>query len=119
MYHFSQAQIFMIFFIVGVLTGILFDLFRAKRKVFRTSDIVTNCEDVVFLLISGFLIISCILKLNNGEIRTYIFLAILFGIIIYFLTISNICVIIFYTVVKLCKMLFVIPIQKMKTIRRN
>lgn len=103
MYNFSQVQIFIFFFIIGIIIGIIFDIFKVLRKVFRTSDLFTFIEDFIFLLITSILIILGILKLNNGEIRFFLFLGIFFGILSYSLTLSNLCVIILYTFVGFCK----------------
>lgn len=76
MYNFSQAQIFTIFFIIGVLISILFDFFRALRKSIKTPDTVTIIEDIIYLLIAGTIVVTSILKINSGEVRLYIFMAI-------------------------------------------
>lgn len=110
MYNFSQAQIFVFFFIIGVLIGVIFDIFRVLRKSFKTPDTMTYMQDIIFLFITGALLINSIIKLNNGEVRLYIFLAIFFGILIYSLTISKLCVIILYTIVNLCKKILLFPI---------
>lgn len=109
MYNFSQEQIFILFFVIGLIISIIFDFFRAIRKNFKSSDFVTLIEDIVFLGITSFLIIFSIIKINGGEVRFYIFLAIFFGILLYSLTISNLCVIIFNVIVRICKKIFQIP----------
>lgn len=76
MYNFSQEQIFILFFIIGIIISIIFDFFRAVRKNFKTSDITTLVEDVIFLIITSFLIIFSIIKINGGEVRFYLFLGI-------------------------------------------
>lgn len=78
MYNFSQEQIFIFFFIIGIIIGILFDIFRVIRKVFKTPDLVTFIEDLIFLIISSSLVILSIIKLNGGEVRFYLFLGIFF-----------------------------------------
>lgn len=52
MYTFTQGQIFIVFLILGLCLGILFDLFRALRKTFKTPDLVTYIEDIVFMATS-------------------------------------------------------------------
>lgn len=107
MTFFSQEEIFLLFFIIGIIIGLIFDFFKVLRKSFKTSDMVTFIQDLMFLLISGTLIIFSIIKLNGGEVRFYLFLGIFFGILIYSLTISNLYVIILYEIVKICKRVFV------------
>ena len=76
MYEFSQEQIFIFFFIIGIIIGIIFDIFRVLRKNIKTPDIITLIEDIIFFVLSGFLVLYSIIKLNNGEIRFYLFIAI-------------------------------------------
>lgn len=109
MYQFSQEQIFIFFFIIGIIIGFIFDIFRVIRKSFKTTDFITLIEDIIFLLISSILIIGGIIKINGGEVRFYLFLGIFLGGLIYSLTISNLYVIIFYEFVKICKKIFKIP----------
>lgn len=109
MYNFSQEQVFLFFFIIGIIIGIIFDFFRVIRKSFKTTDTITLIEDLVFLLLTSILIILGIIKLNGGEIRFYLFLGIFLGGLIYSLTISNLCVIILYKFVNICKKILEIP----------
>ena len=109
MYQFSQEQIFIFFFIIGIIIGFIFDIFRVIRTSFKTTDFITLIEDIIFLLISSILIIGGIIKINGGEVRFYLFLGIFLGGLIYSLTISNLYVIIFYEFVKICKKIFKIP----------
>ena len=109
MYNFSQEQVFLLFFIVGIIIGFIFDIFRAIRKNFKAHDKITFIEDLIFIILSGYLVIYSIIKINGGEIRFYLFLGIFFGILIYSLTISNLCVIILYEFVKICKKILEIP----------
>ncbi len=109
MHYFSQEQIFIFFFIIGIIIGFIFDFFRVIRKSFKTTDFITLIEDIIFLFISSILIIGGIIKINGGEVRFYLFLGIFLGGLIYSLTISNLYVIIFYEFVKICKKIFKIP----------
>lgn len=85
----NQAYIFIIFIINGIIIGFLFDCFRIIRKSFKTSDMITYIEDILFWIIAGITTLYFIFIYNNGEIRFYIFLGILIGILFYMLTISK------------------------------
>ena len=85
----SQGYLFLIFILVGIIIGILFDFFRILRKTFETSDLVTYLQDILFWILSGIILIYSIFVFNNGELRAYIFLSIFIGIITYMLTISK------------------------------
>ena len=103
MLSYTQGQIFILFFLLGIVIGSIYDIFRVIRKNFKTSDFVTQIEDIIFLIISGILILCFILKFCIGEIRFYVFIAIFLVISLYFLTISKPYVIILNIVVKFCK----------------
>ena len=116
MYNFTQEQIFMLFFIIGVIIGILFDIFRVIRKSIKVNDKITFIQDLIFIVLSGSLTVFSIIKINGGEVRFYLFLGIFFGIIIYLLTISSICVIILSVIVKLCIKILELPIYFIRKI---
>lgn len=119
MYNFSQEQVFILFFLVGIIIGIIFDFFRVIRKIFRVADYITFIQDIIFFILAGTIIISSIIIINGGEIRFYLFLAIFFGMLIYFLTISNLYVIIFYEIVNLCKKILKIPFLCLKKVFKS
>ena len=85
----NQAYLFLIFIVNGVIIGILFDFFRILRKSFKTSDVITYFEDLLFWILTGIIILYSIFTFNNGEIRLFIFLAIAIGVITYMLLFSS------------------------------
>ena len=85
----NQANLFLIFTINGILIGLLFDIFRILRKSFKTSDIITYCEDLLFWILTGFLLLYSIFTFSNGELRFYMFLAVFCGCLIYMLLFSK------------------------------
>lgn len=88
----NQAYLFIVFSLTGVVIGLLFDFFRILRRSFKTSNIITYFEDVLFWILTGVLILYNIWYFNNGEIRIYMFLGIIMGVLIYMLTLSNIII---------------------------
>lgn len=85
----NQAYLFAIFILNGFLIGILFDIFRILRKSFKTKDFITYIEDILFWIITGFIILYSIFEFNNGELRGFIFIGIFIGICIYLLLFSK------------------------------
>ena len=79
----TQLYLFLIFILNGLIIGLLFDFFRILRKAIKTSDLITCIEDVVFWILTGYLVLYSIFKYNNGELRFYLFLGITLGIIFY------------------------------------
>ena len=92
----SQMQYFAIYILCGISIGILFDIFRILRKSFKTPDFVTYIEDAIFGIITGIFLIFIIFIFNNGELRFYIFLALLLGNVLYLSTISKYFTILFF-----------------------
>lgn len=86
----NQAYLFLVFTLTGIAIGLLFDFFRALRKSIKTVDFVTYIEDILFWTLTGILILYNIWYFNNGEIRIYMFLGIIMGILIYSLILSSI-----------------------------
>ena len=111
----NQAYLFIIFCATGILIGLIFDIFRIIRKLFKTPDFLTYIEDICFWIISGLILIYSIFIFNNGEIRLYMFIAISLGIITYILTFSRFFVIIGYKfsnfVKKLIINILIIPLK--------
>lgn len=85
----EQLYIFFCFLLTGSSIGFLFDIFRILRKSFKTNNFVTYIEDFMFWILTGIIILYSIFTFNNGELRGYIFIAILLGIILYLLLLSN------------------------------
>lgn len=84
----NQAYLFLVFSFTGMLIGILFDFFRVLRKTYKTSDVITYIEDILFWILTGILIIYNIWFFNDGEIRLFMILGIIIGALLYTLTIS-------------------------------
>ena len=87
--NFEQLISFIYFIIIGVILSIIFDIFRILRRTMKTSDIVTNIQDILFCIISGIIILLSIFMFNNGELRLYIFIGISIGVILYMIFISK------------------------------
>ncbi len=100
--------------------GIFFDIFRILRRSFKTPDFITYIEDTVFGVLSGTFLIFMLFVFNNGQLRWYIFFAIILGIAIYMLTISkyfiSISVRILITVKNIFKKIICIVIYPFKKI---
>ena len=85
----TQLYLFLIFIINGFIIGLLFDFFRILRKAIKTSDFITYIEDSLFWILTGCIILYSIFVYNNGEIRLFMFVAIIIGILLYITLISK------------------------------
>ena len=91
----NQAYLFFVFSLTGVVIGILFDFFRILRRSIKTSNLVTYIQDILFWILTGIIVLYSIWYFNNGELRIFVFLGLIIGILIYMTTLSSIIVKIF------------------------
>lgn len=99
----NQVFLSFIFIVNGIVIGLLFDFFRILRKTFKTKDIVTYIQDILFWILTGIILLYSIFTFNNGEIRLFMFLAIMIGISIYMLIFSSYIIKINVTMINLIK----------------
>ncbi|MBC7765250.1 MAG: spore cortex biosynthesis protein YabQ [Hyphomonadaceae bacterium] len=85
----GQTTIFLWSCVGGGILGILFDFFRALRKVRRSSTRVVMVHDLMFWVISACLMFVLIGLSNDGEYRAYEFLGIFLGGLLYHLLLSG------------------------------
>lgn len=85
----NQAYLFLVFTINGIAIGLLFDIFRILRRSFKTSDIITYIQDIIFWILTGFILLYSIFTFSNGEVRFYMFLGIFLGCLLYMLIFSR------------------------------
>lgn len=88
----NQAYLFLMFTLNGILIGFLFDFFRILRKSFKTTNLITYIEDIIFWILTGISIIFFMYKFSDGALRLFMFLGLAFGIIVYMLTLSKIII---------------------------
>lgn len=111
---YTQLQLFFIFLINGFLIGFLFDFFRILRKAIKTADFITYIEDALFWILTGLIILYSIFTYNNGEIRLFMFLAIILGTLIYFISISRPILHISLSIINIIKKIFHILLNIIK-----
>ena len=107
----NQAYLFLVFSLTGVTIGVLFDFFRILRRTIKTSNIITYIEDVLFWILTGLLILYNIWYFNNGEIRIYMFLGIILGVLIYMSTLSNFLIKIFSKILQIIIKVLELPFK--------
>ena len=118
----NQAYLSIVFIINGIVIGLLFDFFRILRRTFKTKDIITYIQDILFWILTGLLLLYSIFTFSNGEVRFYMFLAVFCGCLIYMLLFSkyfiNINVKIILIIKKIIKAIISIIILPLKILIR-
>jgi len=97
----TQAYIFLCAIVGGIVIAFIYDIFRVKRKAVKTSAIVIYVEDLVFWLIVVAVMFAVLFFSNEGEIRGYIFIGTILGIILYNLIFSRIVMAAFLFILKM------------------
>lgn len=113
---YSQLFCLVMFIITGISIGLLFDVFRILRKSFHTADWITYIQDILFWILAGSIMLFSIFTFNNGEIRSYVFVGMLIGIVIYMLVISRIFVKSSVKIIQFLKKLLSYPIHLIEKI---
>lgn len=106
-----QLYSLVIFVICGIAIGIFFDIFRILRRAFKTPNIITYIEDIIFWIFSGVFFLFILFKFNNGQIRSYVVIGLLIGILLYMLTISKYFIKVSVTIINFVKKIITYPIK--------
>jgi len=85
----SQAIIFLLCVLCGIVIGLVFDLFRVQRTFSNASKTSLAMSDIIFWLIASLLAIEFIVFFNNGVLRFFEFLGFALGALIYFSFLSK------------------------------
>ena len=99
----NQAYLFLIFALDGIFIGVLFDFFRILRKSFKTINLITNIEDILFWILTGLSIIYCMYNFSDGSLRFFMFLGLSLGLLLYMLTLSKFIVGTFVKIISIIK----------------
>lgn len=102
----EETITFFIFILVGIGIGIIFDFFRAIRKVKKYRDKYIYFQDIIFFILIGILICTVLIYYLQDEIRVYLFVAIFIGIAVYVSTISSLVIKIFENIIQISNSIF-------------
>jgi spore cortex biosynthesis protein YabQ len=67
----------------GVITGVLFDLYRVFRGLENPNIVVTFIQDTLFWILTGIIVFIFLLNTNHAYMREYVYLAIAAGVLLY------------------------------------
>ena len=112
----SELWLFFISVITGAVTGIIFDFFRAMRKIGGESKKIVGVEDILFWICEAVLIFSVLYNFNGGQLRFYFFIGLVSGAAIYLLSVSLAVVFLFEKTGVFIKALISVVIKILKSI---
>ncbi|MFL0248007.1 spore cortex biosynthesis protein YabQ [Candidatus Clostridium stratigraminis] len=95
----TQFNLLIFSLLAGVITGILFDLYRVMRGINDPNKIITFIEDTLFWIFVSIIIFIFLLYMSYAYMRGYVYISIAVGIIIYMSFISKYFIKLLYRVV--------------------
>ena len=84
----QQTQVFMLSTGFGFLAGALYDVIRFIRKIFSSSVGAVIFQDILFFIICTFGSFFFLLCVDDGKLRAYPYLGMLFGFFIWYFTLG-------------------------------
>ena len=96
-----QAVSFLYSVIFGVIYCLLYDIFRALRKLYSPSAVTVFLQDIFYFVIIAFFTFLFLMAVSNGEIRAYVIVGMAFGFAACFFTLSRLWVKAVYFLFKL------------------
>lgn len=88
----NQAYIFLWAVLGGAIIAFLYDVLRIKRKAIKTISIFIYIEDLLYWIAVALVMFSVVYYSNDGEIRGYVFIGTLLGVILYMLMLSKLVI---------------------------
>ncbi|MBE6062555.1 MAG: spore cortex biosynthesis protein YabQ [Clostridium butyricum] len=78
-----QFNIVIYSIIAGIITGILFDIYRIIRNL-NSKKIVAMIEDILFWILAGMIVFTFLLYTNYAFFTTYVYIFIIISLLFYF-----------------------------------
>jgi spore cortex biosynthesis protein YabQ len=97
-----STQFNLLFFslMAGVITGVLFDLYRVFRGLENPNIVLTFIEDTLFWILTGIIVFIFLLNTNYAYMRGYVYLAIAAGVLLYMALLSKYFIKVQYKVIR-------------------
>ena len=83
-----QVNLVIYSLIAGIITGILFDMYRAIRG-FSSMKILTIIEDILFWILAALIVFTFLLYTNYAFLTPYVYIFIVVAILLYLKLISR------------------------------
>lgn len=74
---------------LGIILAFIYDIIRVTRRVKKTPDGAVNFEDILYVIVSGCLLLYAAFNKNNGQLRWHGFLGTFSGILLYYIILGN------------------------------
>lgn len=96
----NQAYVFLSCVLGGMIIAFLYDIFRVRRKAIRSGNLIVYFEDFIYWIIVALVLFAVVYRSNEGEIRGYLILGVVIGIVLYVLLLSRIVINVFLFLIR-------------------
>jgi spore cortex biosynthesis protein YabQ len=79
----DQVYIFMYAIVGGAIAAFFYDFLRIKRRAIKTNAIIVSIEDIIYWLAAAVFLFITVYKSNSGEMRGYILIGNIIGVLLY------------------------------------
>lgn len=79
----DQVYIFLYAILGGAIVAFLYDVLRIKRRAIRTGVIMVSLEDILYWFVAAIFLFITVYNSNSGEMRGYILIGNVIGVILY------------------------------------
>ena len=107
----AETRIYLLSVLLGVGIGVLYDLFRAVRVLFRHKSWLVAVEDVLFSLLAGFAVFTFNTALT-GKLRAFTLFGMTCGAVVEHFTVGNLAIFLFRHMIRFLKMRIIKPLLK-------
>ena len=105
----TQLKVLIYSLIAGMITGILFDVYRVLRGIGNPKGVLMYFEDLLFWIFSAIMIFIFLLYTNNGYFEVYVYFYLALGALFYLKLLSRWVIYIQYQIINfLCKVIRVL-----------
>lgn len=97
----NEGYIFLTCVLGGMIIAFIYDIFRIRRKAIKAGNLIVYFEDFIYWIIVALVMFGVVYYSNDGEVRGYLFVGTVIGIILYALLLSRIITSIFIFIIKI------------------
>lgn len=89
---YGQIDTFLYTLLTGIILGVIFDFYRVFRGICRPHIWITSITDLMYWLLATILVFVALLVGNSGEVRLYVFIGLLLGVVLYYRLASRVVI---------------------------
>ena len=86
---YDEVELFLICVALGAMLAFIYDLIRMFRMMLHHRDWLVDVEDLLFWILTAWMVFHTLFVYNRGALRGYAFLGMFIGVVLYVMTLSR------------------------------